>query len=367
MNATERYLKAATRGLWGRQRREVRTELQGHIRLRVRELRLGGLSEAQAERQTLRELGLPAEVSAGMLGVHTLSTLTRGGLASLLAATLLVSTLPWGHAQVNGLFGSAWQYVEQSPPTAYLDLTQLQAEVAQAGGRLTSAATGMTITVPGMLHRTVPIQAWPGSTFQRQGHTYIQANLVVAALFNSGLDLRLSGWTNPTVQAGRTTIRIQTQDGRVSNDLYKALLFTRPELTRDIPTDLLGADGETRQVTLKGEFQPGQVYALVTPIFRLWSSAAEQGGKPLRSGNLNFAIHTAVAQSGQVTFRIYDQVQHFKLLSSVEAMHRALGPYRDAFLAWDAEHPAPAVVLALSGHFGSDAYTVVPPQQLRRQ
>ena len=52
---TERYLNAATRGLWGRQRRALKTKLRGHITARVQDFRLGGLSAAEAERQPLRE------------------------------------------------------------------------------------------------------------------------------------------------------------------------------------------------------------------------------------------------------------------------------------------------------------------------
>ena len=52
---TERYLNAATRGLWGHQRHALKTELRGHITARVQDFRLGGLSAAEAERQPLRE------------------------------------------------------------------------------------------------------------------------------------------------------------------------------------------------------------------------------------------------------------------------------------------------------------------------
>jgi hypothetical protein len=99
MKPTEQYLRSATRGLWGRAKRELRQELQGHLQVRIQEWRLGGLTEAEAERQTLRELGAPEEVRTGMLGVYTLPALGKGGLASLLTASLLISILPQGQAQ----------------------------------------------------------------------------------------------------------------------------------------------------------------------------------------------------------------------------------------------------------------------------
>jgi len=59
MNARDRYLKQATRGLWGKARWELRIELQGHINERVAEFRLGGLSQEESEHHALRELGAP--------------------------------------------------------------------------------------------------------------------------------------------------------------------------------------------------------------------------------------------------------------------------------------------------------------------
>lgn len=94
MKQTERYLRAATRGLWGRARRDLRTELAGHLNERVAEFRLGGLSLEEAECRTLRELGTPERVSGGMLGVHTVPALGKAGALSLLLATTLLTALP---------------------------------------------------------------------------------------------------------------------------------------------------------------------------------------------------------------------------------------------------------------------------------
>lgn len=364
MNEVERYLKAATRGLWGQQRREVRTELQGHITVRIQELRLGGLTEAEAQRQTLRELGAPAEVRTGMLGVHTLPALGKSGLAAMLAATLLIGTLPRGQAQVSGIFDSAGQEVA----AAYLDFTQLQREVEKVGGKLSGTPEEASLTLPGTPRATLPAQGWPWSALRQQGRTYVSAPSLVYALLASGADLQLSGWTNPVLQVGKTNLQIRTNDWRVSNNLYSATLWTHPQLTRQIPGDILEPNGDVQQVTLRGNFEAGKVYALVTPIFRSWWTDPGAKGQPGQSGNMNLAMNTSVAEKGQVTFRIYNQAEHFKLMPSVDAMHRSLAPYlkSGALSSWEAKTPAPSVVLALSGHFGPDAYTVVPPQGLQR-
>ena len=101
---TERYLNAATHGLWGRQCHALKAELRGHITARVQEFRLGGLSAVEAERQTLRELGTPVRVSGGRLGVRTLPALGKAGALTALLMTGLLTVLPHGLAQLGGKF-----------------------------------------------------------------------------------------------------------------------------------------------------------------------------------------------------------------------------------------------------------------------
>lgn len=55
--ASERYLTAATRGLRGRRRREIREELEAHLCERVLAHRIGGMTEAEAVERVLAELG----------------------------------------------------------------------------------------------------------------------------------------------------------------------------------------------------------------------------------------------------------------------------------------------------------------------
>ena len=70
--AVERYLSRATRGLWGRRRREVREELQAHVEERTLVHRIGGMDEQGALERALAELGDPSTVQKGMLRLHAL-------------------------------------------------------------------------------------------------------------------------------------------------------------------------------------------------------------------------------------------------------------------------------------------------------
>ncbi|CAN5860735.1 hypothetical protein BH24DEI2_BH24DEI2_17370 [soil metagenome] len=85
----DRYLMRATRGLWGRRKREVKEELATHIEGRVQAHRIGGLGEETAVQRTLEELGQPAQVSGGMMTLHTIPSLM--GLGALFATALVLS------------------------------------------------------------------------------------------------------------------------------------------------------------------------------------------------------------------------------------------------------------------------------------
>ncbi len=179
MNDTERYLKAATKGLWGRERSALKAELRGHISARVQEFRLGGLSEAEAERQTLRELGAPVQVSNGMLGVHTLPAFGKAGLLSALLATALLTVVPQGLAQVRAVYAVPPISVVQDKKVqfgaeSYLDFEQLKKELAKAGAQLSGPANRATLVLPGTPRPTQPLELVApqyGSTLAQNGRT----------------------------------------------------------------------------------------------------------------------------------------------------------------------------------------------------
>ncbi|CAM3858066.1 permease prefix domain 1-containing protein [Deinococcus frigens] len=171
MKGTERYVRQATRGLWGRARRELQAELEGHIAERCQEFRLAGLNPQEAERQTLRELGAPVQVRAGMLDVHTVPALGKAGVLSALLATALFSALPQGLAQVRSIYG----HTENAGASSYLDFQQLKEAVQKAGGKISGPASEATVTVPGAPRASFPLSTaqWPGTTLIQDGKTFL--------------------------------------------------------------------------------------------------------------------------------------------------------------------------------------------------
>jgi hypothetical protein len=77
----------------------------------------------------------------------------------------------------------------------------------------------------------------------------------------------------------------------------------------------------------------------------------------------------AVAKQGRVTFQMYTvEAQHLQPVQSLEGFQLRLDPLRNTptRMQWSSQHPAPALVLALSGHFGADAYQVLPEARVQR-
>jgi|GEM_PF-3101655 len=94
VNDIERYVRRATRGLPTAARRAAQTELRGHLTERRLELQASGLSEVEASRQALRELGQADELNTQFVRVHAVPVMTRSAATLALFVTLAVSTPP---------------------------------------------------------------------------------------------------------------------------------------------------------------------------------------------------------------------------------------------------------------------------------
>jgi hypothetical protein len=98
MNQLEKYLNNATRGLFGKQKLEVREELEAHVLERVRKHELSGLPREAAILKTLEELGNARAINQKMTEVHTMPTLLKSMLTTMFAvfAFMTSATNPAG-------------------------------------------------------------------------------------------------------------------------------------------------------------------------------------------------------------------------------------------------------------------------------
>ena len=89
MTELEKFLRQASRGLWGRERQIVRRELESHVRHRANRYEISGSSESEAIKLAIADLGEAREISAGMKGVYSVPTTVRAGVLTVALATFV--------------------------------------------------------------------------------------------------------------------------------------------------------------------------------------------------------------------------------------------------------------------------------------
>jgi hypothetical protein len=99
----ERYLKQATKGIWGRKKLEVINELRGNIESRVWMLEQQGFENLEALEMALDELGKPSEINAGMVKVHAMPKMLKALVVAAMLSSLAVVNVNLGTAQVTGV------------------------------------------------------------------------------------------------------------------------------------------------------------------------------------------------------------------------------------------------------------------------
>ena len=169
------------------------------------------------------------------------------------------------------------------------------------------------------------------------------------------------------VHVNQTVLSIQTGgDRRIGNSLYRDSLI--PLSGGGLPPVFISELGKAdlTALTFKGNFKAGDVYTLVVPIFKSWWTVKDGAQKP--GGSILLSLDTNAAHNGGLTLSKYIAADPYRFYSSLDAFRAALKPYLspDSKISyWDASHPAPALLVKLSGTFGKDAFTVVPPASVK--
>ena len=229
----------------------MRAELLGHLSIRIDELLLGGLSPEQAARQALEELGHPAAISAGMRQVYVLPRLWP--LVALLALTLSL-IIAW--PKPSG-FVSAVPWQMDTPAIARPTLIRLAADLARQGVR----TEHIRIWSVGM----VGLEFEEGELFARvvlqDGQEYLPLDDLVMSAVQLKVPFNLSGWENPTLRVGKTTLHM---GGPADPYSAYAYLARGAVLGPGAAPSLFRARGScVHEVAVPDA--PGTVYALLVP------------------------------------------------------------------------------------------------------
>lgn len=357
MTDTERYLRHATRGLWGRQRQALRAELAGHITQRVQEFQIAGLSRAEAERQTLRELGAPAQVAAGMAEVHSLPALTRTGLGLALAATLMLGAIQPGLAQVRVFDKNSAYFPVVSP---YLDVGSLVREARRAGlaglvardGSLAVGPFRWKTTSSGSAVRPNPNYG-VDPFIQRGQQLFVRSDILLDTFASFKHPVTLSGLYNPALQIGGKTMQLGT-----AAQPYDARPYLMYRVYRELGLNGYSTWTDDPAMGTIHRFvgEPGAVYALAVRDSRPDLMA----GKMSSIQFLNDVYVKIVQADAQGQLRV--------VLPMDRLGFGQTDPKRLALVTVPAGSTAPAVLMRLNlrlDRAGGPLYTVVPATQVK--
>ena len=274
MNAVERYIRHATRGLNGQAQRDARTELRGAIEDKVWRFTLLGMSEGDAARAALRDLGSPHAIASGLTRVHTLP---KAALAAVLAATATLLGVQ-ALAQVpvvRAVHDPNYKFCVFNEASIKLESPAIQAEIraqlARPGGRakMEAQCKADSPSIPNDLLRLSDIIAafkaggvgartlpeldgffylkFPGIASEQSinlsevtqkisGQTYVPTwGLINFLRIVPNVPVRLIGTVNPTLEMGPAKLQLGTVTNPVMvSDLYSGALF---EMVDSLLTD----------------------------------------------------------------------------------------------------------------------------------
>lgn len=271
---TDRYLRRATRGLWGKRRHEAVLELRAAIEDKIYRATLLGLDQHEAERRALRDLGDPHHIARELSKVHTLPRGVQATLAFTLIGVLSIAPLQ-SAAQVVGTNFSTTQDTCDFSPTAVkalpasiratldpaiathgrttletwckakrdtnadaLDYASLLKVLADAGVRIldtrpTNQTTPVAHREPGekwLLFPDSPNAArlvMPNKT--NDGRPYVTKERFIKELLRStSLPVTLTGDRNPRLSIGSTSFVLGTDRApMLATDFYTGALMLR--------------------------------------------------------------------------------------------------------------------------------------------
>lgn len=327
MNEIDRFLKRATRGLWGQKKRDAQTELRSAVEDKIYRHRLSGLGESEAVRAALRDLGSPATIARDLNHVHTEPQIARmtlllglTGLLGLQAVAQVQSiqtaykpsdiesicrvptpaelktsprAIQTQYRQQLAHYGGAQAFLQKCRngelPIAGNPLLKVDDVLAalKAGGITVGDQTDFTSapsTTPLILY-TGTNHDTPGPLYQTtdiRGERYIGTGDLIAFLtFATTQPLRLSGVRNPVLRVGQTALQLGTDRTPLlrTNAVAQIILRGLGGLNLPRPAEMAyGMDDGSPQPSaphLSVPGQDGELFAVIQNFERLKGNSSE--------------------------------------------------------------------------------------------
>jgi hypothetical protein len=264
----ERYLKQASRGIWGKKKLEVMFELRGNIESRVWMLEQQGFSSFQALEMALDELGKPSEINAGMVKVHAMPKLMKAFAVAVMLSSLAVVNVNLGTAQVTGVAELPIKQCTINPKDNntmffkdqgakmicqgfWLSISSLQTVLKPFGVNyeLRPNTVDYTSNHIFLFPNNVELMVRPGTKIAPPGEKnpvfdmtdaskldFVPGNNLFDGLAQMTVPTSISGWDNPKVQIGLTSFTLGTIDKPVTGDSVYGQMFSKSSMARFFPT-----------------------------------------------------------------------------------------------------------------------------------
>jgi hypothetical protein len=284
MTDLEKFLRQASRGLWGRERQTVRRELESHIRHRAQRYEVDGSSKVDAIKLAIANLGEAREISAGMKGVYTMANTIRAGVFTAALATFVFMGSQLSTAQITGYPSptclklntggySVDVIQDEQEKTFALSCESNFLWISMNSLRPTLEPLGVTFSAPFAMNNETEARyhklRFPGgSPFNVVRDGGIMIFDFVEYLKGSNLPVQIEGWDNPKITVGKTSFTLGSSENRITGSsvyatlLYRDLLMYFPGLIGDpLVRDTAGS---TLFAQLKNDLKPNMPHFVHT-------------------------------------------------------------------------------------------------------
>jgi hypothetical protein len=268
MTDLEKFLRQATRGLWGRERQTVRRELESHIRQRSNRYEVSGSSEVEAIKLAIADLGKPREISSGMKGVYAIPSTVRVGVMASALSVLALMGMQFGKAHVVGTtryptpacLESNRESFRAGPRTFFpcedglnINLVHLQNLLEPLGVSFGPSVikNATAVRFPG--GKPIRLIEWSDMYLQEDDGAVFLTPIVKgyislwefwAALRETQLPITIEGFEQPQIRVGRTAFTLPSSPATV-----KGLSTTWMPLSRELEAYFFGQDNDVAYLT----------------------------------------------------------------------------------------------------------------------
>ena len=253
MTNLERYLNQATRGIWGRRKLEIREELESDILERTKKFELMRLSRETATARAIQELGDARVVNRGMTGVYMMPTFFKSAIVAAMISVVLVLSVQPSIAQVANSTRFPIAQCQDANAKSFMDLIENKnvAIPCDSGENWISISSlkqtlqplGVKVAeYPDVAYRTIgltfpehytatlnldSVQHKFGDTKIIMNQDFFNATILMHALMDTPLHLRMTGWKNPRISVGKTTFYLGKDNSLVNTShLYVSGLYS---------------------------------------------------------------------------------------------------------------------------------------------